>query len=176
MRMRASTPSRFRLLTQGAAIALACRIRQQDLELHRLAGFLVHQAAVLDHPAGFLQQLKGVAQVFPVVAGAVGCRRMIFLGEHLLGQLVAIGLEQGQLLPGRQPRGRQIRLAVEVAVDALVGIVHEVLVDPLEVEGVAQRLAHPRILELAVAKVEDVALHPRGRPDRQLLLDDQVAR
>ena len=59
---------------------------------------------------------------------------------------------------------------------ALVGAVHDVLVGPLEIEGVDHRLAQLRILELLPACVHEPPLRARGRiVGNDLALDTAVA-
>ena len=46
---------------------------------------------------------------------------------------------------------------------ALIGAVHDGLVGPFEIEGVDQRLAQARVLELLAPRVEEPALRARRR-------------
>ncbi len=75
-----------------------------------------------------------------------------------------------------RPCGRPDALqfgVVEVAGDADVLVVEQVLVDLLEVEGESEGLAHARVLELLAALIEDERLHRRDALERQRFLLDQ---
>src|SRR5262249_32298869 len=52
---------------------------------------------------------------------------------------------------------------LEHRMGAVIRSIHDILVGPLEVERVVQRLAEPRILELLASSVEDPALPTRRR-------------
>src|SRR5215203_7183282 len=71
--------------------------------------------------------------------------------------------------------GGQYRGA-EVARGPAQGAEVEVAVHPLEIEDVAERLAHANVLEQRPARVEDEAVHPLRGPQREgLPYDPPVA-
>ena len=59
----------------------------------------------------------------------------------------------------------------KVAVDALVLPEEQLLVHFLEIEGVIEGAAQPRVLELIAAQVENEGLHPAEIVDRKFFLD-----
>src|SRR5262249_40948713 len=61
--------------------------------------------------------------------------------------------------------------AVEVAADALVLAVEDLLVELLEIEREVERPADPRVLELVAPRVQHEALHDAAVADREFLLD-----
>ena len=52
--------------------------------------------------------------------------------------------------------------------------IEQLLVHLLEVEGVVEGPAQPRVLELVAAQIEHEALHPAGIVDREFFLDDAL--
>ena len=110
--------------------------------------------------------------MIPDEAGAVGDGRLVLAGEDLLGDPSAKRGEDLQLARRGQAPRRQLGVR-EVALRPRVRAVEERAIRPLEVESVAERLAHPRVREDRAARVEDVALHPRGHLVLDLLLLDE---
>ena len=161
----------LQVLDEGRDDALELRRDDEELDFHGLAAG-AGKPGILDCPAGLAQQLERRAQVAPRVARAVGRGRRVGLAEDLGRELTAEGFEQRQLGRVRQARRRQLGVR-EIARGAGVGAVEQVLVGPLEVEGVGERLAHLGVGELGEPGVEDEALHAGGNAVADLLLDDQ---
>ena len=135
---------------EGRVDALEGGLEVEELDRHRLAGLGVDELPFLRDPAGLLEQGACGAQVAPVVAGAVGRGRHEGLGEDLLRHGGPVGFEEGEFGLGRQTARRELRV-LEVARHAVVEPIELVLVEPLEVEGVGERLAHAAVLELRAA-------------------------
>ena len=72
-----------------------------------------------------------------------------------------MGFEQSQLFRRRQAAGGELGV-LEIGRHAVVGPVELVLVEPLEVEGVSQRLAHTAVPELGQPRVDEEGLTPDG--------------
>ncbi len=132
---------------------------RQNLDVQWLA-LGVLQAFGRLRPAGLCEERRGLAQLRSVVAGAVGLRRLVGRPEYLGRKLVAIGLEQGQLLGRRRPRRLHVGI-LEEACRALVETEEQVAVAPLEIEGEIEGAAHADILELLAAHVDEEALGAR---------------
>src|SRR2546428_3417619 len=149
------------VLGEGQGDALEGRLGEENLELEGRARAPVHELHVPHDPARALQQLQGGEKMIPDEAGAVGDGRLVLAGEDLLGDPSAKRGEDLQL--ARRGQAPRCQLGVrEVALRPRVSAVEERAIRPLEVESVAERLAHPRVREDRAARVEDVALHPRG--------------
>ena len=82
-------------------------------------------------------------------------------------------VEELQLAALRQALVGELGI-VEVAADADIEIVEQLLVGFLEVEGQGEGAAHARILELLAALVEDERLHRRHALHRDRLLLDEA--
>ena len=107
-----------------------------------------------------LQQLGGLAHVIAEVLGRGVDGVLPLGGEDLRRHLVLDLVQDLELAALRQARGRQLGV-VEVAADADVEIVEQLLVGFLEVEGELEGAAHARVLELLAPQVEDERLHGR---------------
>src|SRR5690606_21312498 len=70
-----------------------------------------------------------------------------------------------------QTLGAQLGVAEETRA-ALIGPVEQAAVGPFEIEQQGNRLAHPYILEVGLAQVEDKALHAPGIQVGDLFPDD----
>ena len=149
--------------------ALELGLREQELDHHRLALGVDH-LVVDDLPAGFLQQLVGLALLLADHAAAIADRVVEGLAEDLIRNLAAQRLEDLQLIGAGQAAGSHFRV-LEEAAGAGVGAVEQLLVGPFVVQQLAQRLAHAHVLEQRATDVEDEALHPGGVTVGQLFLD-----
>ena len=105
---------------------------QQKLDFHRFALGVDH-LVVDDAPAGVLQQLVGAALLLANHAAGIGNTGLEHVREHLLGNLPAQGLQNGQLGFGRRCLGGHFRV-LEVAASARIGAVEQLLVGPFKVE------------------------------------------
>src|SRR5262249_41816651 len=83
----------------------------------------------------------------------------------------AHSLKDLELEAFRQARRGQLR-ALEIAVDATIQSVRQLLVHLLEIVGEVESPPHPRVLELVAADVERIALHEALIVDRKLVLQD----
>ena len=135
----------------------------------------IDQLAVAHLETRLLQKPRALAQIgahrFRIAADRIDVRRCENFGRHL----VAHRFEDFQFLPFRQARRCKLG-ALEVAVDALVLAIEQLLVHLLEIERVVECPAQPRILELIAAQIEHEALHPAGIVDREFLLDRRAFR
>ena len=96
--------------------------------------------------AGVLEKLRRLAQQRAVLRPSRPTPAAPGLAEHLVRNASAERFEQRKLAGVRLALRHHVRV-LEHRDGALVGAVHDRLVGPFEVEGVAQRLAHPRIGE-----------------------------
>ena len=131
---------------------------QHDLELHHEAAVAVRQRAVLDIPPGAFEEPQRGAQVAAQVAAAVGHGRLVRFRKHLGRQLVAVRFQDGQLVVAGQIAGGQFGIG-KVALGALVGAVKQVLIGPLEIEGIGQRSPDLTVFEHIAPGVENERLH-----------------
>ena len=84
-------------------------------------------------------------------------------------------LEQRQLVRARLALRHHVGV-LEHRMGAVVGPVHDVLVGPFEIEGIDQRLAHRRSLNLLAPRVDEPALRAGRRiVGQHLALDAAVA-
>src|SRR5690606_22871875 len=144
-----------------------------DFEYERLT-IGITQNAVGIVPAGLGKQFQSAYQVLPQAVRRFGAGQVDHGAEHRRIQLVTPGFEQLQLgFAGRAAGGQ--RCIGEVAVDPAKVVVEDFLVDPLEVQGVEQRLAHAWVLELFLAQVDRVADHCRWVVVREQFLDQLPA-
>src|SRR5450759_268206 len=150
------------------------RILNQDLDGDRLARG-IYQLAIAYLEARFLQELYALPQVgahsFGIAADRIDVRR----GENVGRHLIADRLENFQLQPLGQAGCGKLG-SLEIAVDALVLPIEQLLVHLLEIVGVVERPAQPRVLELVAAQIENEALHPAGIVDREFFPDHALFR
>ena len=114
----------------------------------RAAAALLLDGDFLDRPAGFGQKLGRLAHVIAEIVRRVVDRVLPLGGEHLRRDLALHLVEQLQLAALRQALVGELGI-VEVAADADIEIVEQLLVGFLEVEGQREGAAHARILRTA---------------------------
>ena len=133
----------------------------QYLEREWLAGFQVHHGTFFYRVSGLAKYRKGSTQVFTQAAFTGSGGRLVFFGENILGQLIAVGFQNFQFPPFGQARRGQFTV-LEVAGSAAVLPIEEVFVGPFKVECVGQRFAHFRIAENVAPGVHGKRLHSGG--------------
>ncbi len=153
--------------------ALEVRILGQELDGERLVGLGVDQLLIAHLVTGLAEQPHRFAQIvahlFRRAVDRIGIRLLEDLGRHL----VAHGFKQFEFAPARQA-GRGKLGAFEIAGDAFVLAVENLLVHLLEIESVVEGQPHPRILEFVAADVESEGLHHAGTADRKFLEQDAL--
>ena len=128
----------------------------------------VGQHAAFGMISSFRKQLGCHRHMLARVLFGMVDRVLPFLGEHLRRHLGSHLVQKLQLAPLRQAGRFQFRV-LEIAADPMVGIEHEVLVGPLEIERQVEGLPNAGVLELRTANVECEGLHRRDGRDRQLM-------
>ena len=162
-------PDLFKIGNERVQNALLRRaLRNQDLEGEGHAVLGHHP--VRERPARIPKQLQPIPEIRPVVAGSVRRGRLVLRSEDLRWELIHQRFEQLEFIRTRQTAGGEIRV-LEEALGPLVGVVHQGLVDPLEIERIDDRLAHRAVLKNRLADVERQALHSCGEIVRDHLLD-----
>src|SRR6202521_454001 len=122
-----------------------------------------------------LERVDHLFQSNAVAPRAVGHRRLIASGHDVVAYRVGIGLEQGALPRARRAAAGGEFRALEEARRAPVGAVIEVGVHPLEVEKLAERLAHADVGEWRPAGVEYERQHRAWLPADEPLADEPAA-
>ncbi len=112
--------------------------------------------SLITHPAS-CKSWDALRKKRPVLARSIGDRRQVWITKHVVGHLAAKWLKQLELFRRWFARRHQVRV-LEWGVRARVGAVHNRLVGPLEIEGLSQRVADTRILELLASCIEEPAL------------------
>ncbi len=135
----------------------------------------IDELHVPHYPTGFCQQLERLTQVVSRPAAAVCGRCLVRRCEHFIGDTAAVTLEDLSLLALRQAGGSELRVR-KVAFGTRVLPEKQVLVGPLEIEGVGERSAHARVLEDLTAGVEYKPLHAGWQLVRnRFLLEPTIA-
>jgi hypothetical protein len=123
-----------------------------------LPGLGIDHPVALQLPTGLLQQADGRAQVIAHLVGVATDGVGVGGCEHPRRDLVLQPVEDFQFLSLGQAGGRKLG-APEEAIDPLQAAIGKVLVEILEVVGVVQRFADPRVLEDVTAHVRHESLH-----------------
>ena len=124
----------------------------------------------LEFVPGALEQSESLPQTGAVTARAVGDRGRPCAVQDVGAHGIRKRRKQLALARiGRDAVRRQIA-AVEITRGAFVEVEEVVVIDPLEVEQVQDRLAHANIGEDRTARIEHQALHALGQSVRKILL------
>ena len=143
----------------------------QHLEAERLALRVLQHAIRVHLPARFIQQLLGALQVAAQRIRIRVVRQLGQLTEHRRIQRRRQALQEAHLL-GIRFAGSRHGAVGEIAARARVLPLEIVTVEPVEIEGQRQRLAHPHVPEEWTARVERIALHAAHIGMREVALDD----
>ena len=161
-RKRRLDAERAEILDVGRMVRLERRLVEQKFDLEDLA-VRQHPLAVLDDavPASCsnCDALRSKVRSCPDPSDTGGTNG---IAEHLVRHLAAERLEQLEFFRRRRPAHHHVRI-LERRMGARIGAVHDGLVGPFEIERLDQRLAHPRILELVAAGIDEPALRARRR-------------
>src|SRR5690606_22903134 len=144
----------------GQQDALQAGVDQQYLEYQWPPGTVL-QPSIVQSPPRLVEQGYGAAQGLSGDTTTIGDRESEGLQEELRWQLVPERLEKQEFLACGQAGGAE-RAVREVAQRALIGIVEQHPVGPLEIEQHAQRLTHRTLIEGAAPGIEEQALGRGG--------------
>lgn len=164
-RNRDAEPLQRRLVEQRDA--LRRRAFDQELDRQRLA--VLDQLLIDDLVAGFFQQARRCPQTVADVLGIAVDRILIRL-RHDLRRNVLVNLLQERHFGALRHARRGKLGALEVAADAAVLPIEQLLVHLLEIEGIVERAADALVLEHLAADVEHERLHAAGVVDLELFL------
>ena len=160
VRTRAVIPMRSRFLANGSTMRSNCGLSSR---ISNSKGCPVSSLTSLSplkvQPASFsnFSAARSPSRILPEPSYFGGSYSVV---NTCVRDLAAELFEDFQLLAFRHSGRRQLGI-VEIAARPLIGAVKQVLVRPFEVEGIGERLAHPRVLEQRPAQI--VARSPACR-------------
>lgn len=132
------------------------------IEIQKLDGeglvLPIHQPAPSEAVSRRLQQFHRLQAQGPVLTRAIGDRRHPWRAEHRFRQPGAEGFQKLHFRRGGFSPRHHVRILEEGGC-ARIGVIHQVLAGPLEIEQQVDRLAHAAVIELRAAGVEKPALH-----------------
>src|SRR5690606_32183325 len=120
--------------------------------------------------SGFFQEGDGAGPVCPVLSRFVPLRRLPSLFHDFRCDGIRVRCEKLALARGCRAAMRAEFRIIEEARRAHIGTVIEVLIYPVEVEKLNERLAYPPILKDGAARVEDKRIHAGGQSAFEFLL------
>src|SRR4029079_15024694 len=162
------------ILQVGLNEPLEKRRDEQKLDPRLLSRLGVCENAVLDLPARILEEHGSLAQIGADIVGRVVRRILVDFGEHLGRHAVLDLVQDLELASLRQVLWSGELAVLEIAADARILTVEQVLVGPLEIEGEVECLAYPAVLKLGAAQIENEALHRLRALDRDLLAPNEA--
>src|SRR5690606_40369806 len=113
--------------------------------------------------SGFFQEGDGAGPVCPVLSRFVPLRRLPSLFHDFRCDGIRVRCEKLALARGCRAAMRAEFRIIEEARRAHIGTVIEVLIYPVEVEKLNERLAYPPILKDGAARVKDERIHAGGQ-------------